>query len=574
MIFSLAFSINAVELIPYIVDWDTVDLSDLGLGSKLAIYIHTSQQNAFTLLASEISGLSSDIVTEKIWLTLKEDKSTIEIYYEDVNGKTQFAGTITPPNDEFFIQINQHGEEVGFKFTSGVIEFGASDYYIYLALNTLREDYIKTMWGISYRGSWGLGFSKLGNMQQEAEAEEVIWGDESQEVQIGTDSNDYITPCGIVVKSPATHGPSEQVLFYVPVTLSCLPDLIIEDITFFPENPLADETFTVKAIVKNVGTKEILVGGIIPTWRARISIDGTSDDWGAGRNLQPDEIYSFSKSLKLSEGTYNVVTEVDINNAITELNENNNERTETFPVVKLTCTEDWSCTEWSSCVGGYKTRTCTDSNNCGAIVNKPAESKSCVIGECTSGETKSCGSDIGRCKKGTQTCEDGEWSDCVGEISPIKEICNNNVDDDCDGLIDEYCLAGTCYDGIQNQGEEGIDCGGPCPTPCPVIEVCNNNGICETHLGETQENCLNDCPVCLGCEVFGTCVAQGRRFSIDKTSSYCSITREVLPQKEVGKSCQEDYECLSNECGNGKCISTYGLLQRIWNFIKRIFGAG
>src|SRR5208283_2039556 len=25
----------------------------------------------------------------------------------------------------------------------------------------------------------------------------------------------------------------------------------------------------------------------------------------------------------------------------------------------------------------------------------------------------------------------------------------------------------TCTDGIQNQGETGIDCGGPCPNACP-----------------------------------------------------------------------------------------------------------
>ena len=25
------------------------------------------------------------------------------------------------------------------------------------------------------------------------------------------------------------------------------------------------------------------------------------------------------------------------------------------------------------------------------------------------------------------------------------------------------CAEATCFDGIQNQGEEGVDCGGPCP---------------------------------------------------------------------------------------------------------------
>jgi PGF-pre-PGF domain-containing protein len=47
----------------------------------------------------------------------------------------------------------------------------------------------------------------------------------------------------------------------------------------------------------------------------------------------------------------------------------------------ITCTESWSCTEWSTCVNNQQTRTCTDANNCGAIVNKPAETQSCVMKE-------------------------------------------------------------------------------------------------------------------------------------------------------------------------------------------------
>ena len=39
---------------------------------------------------------------------------------------------------------------------------------------------------------------------------------------------------------------------------------------------------------------------------------------------------------------------------------------------------------------------------------------------------------------------------------------------------DEGDPAPTCYDGIQNQGESGIDCGGPC-TAC-TSTICNGNG--------------------------------------------------------------------------------------------------
>ena len=41
------------------------------------------------------------------------------------------------------------------------------------------------------------------------------------------------------------------------------------------------------------------------------------------------------------------------------------------------CTENWLCSEFSSCVDGMQTRTCTDLNNCGTSLNKPAETISC-----------------------------------------------------------------------------------------------------------------------------------------------------------------------------------------------------
>ncbi len=45
------------------------------------------------------------------------------------------------------------------------------------------------------------------------------------------------------------------------------------------------------------------------------------------------------------------------------------------------CEESWSCAEWSECANEIQVRTCTDSNNCGTTVNKPAISQSCALGE-------------------------------------------------------------------------------------------------------------------------------------------------------------------------------------------------
>ena len=50
----------------------------------------------------------------------------------------------------------------------------------------------------------------------------------------------------------------------------------------------------------------------------------------------------------------------------------------------------------------------------------------------------------------------------------------------------------TCSDSIQNQGEIGIDCGGPCPA-CMTLSTCNNgyqDGL------ETGTDCGGTCPPC------------------------------------------------------------------------------
>ncbi len=42
------------------------------------------------------------------------------------------------------------------------------------------------------------------------------------------------------------------------------------------------------------------------------------------------------------------------------------------------CTENWQCDNWSTCVDGQQSRTCTDLNNCGTTVNQPPLTRKAV----------------------------------------------------------------------------------------------------------------------------------------------------------------------------------------------------
>jgi len=68
---------------------------------------------------------------------------------------------------------------------------------------------------------------------------------------------------------------------------------------------------------------------------------------------------------------------------------------------------------------------------------------------CTSGQTIPCYSGaggtqgVGICKAGTQTCTNGQWGACQGEVTPVAEICGDGKDNNCDGQTDEGCCGYT-----------------------------------------------------------------------------------------------------------------------------------
>jgi len=90
------------------------------------------------------------------------------------------------------------------------------------------------------------------------------------------------------------------------------------------------------------------------------------------------------------------------------------------------CDENWQCGAWSTCSpGDQRTRTCTDLNQCNTTSNKPPTAESCTY--------------------------------TPPLVEPQLEAPT--------ALIDGGGNLSLCDNGIQDNDEAGIDCGGPCP-PC------------------------------------------------------------------------------------------------------------
>jgi hypothetical protein len=168
---------------------------------------------------------------------------------------------------------------------------------------------------------------------------------------------------------------------------------------------------------------------------------------------------------------------------------------------------------------------------------------------CIEGEIRPCGPDTeaGICQRGTQTCVNRTFGQCVGAVFPAARNCSSNQDNDCDGrpdnAVDNVC---TCTIGsVQTCGTHpGRDGNGQCQAGSQRCEGRGNNttstfSTCTGSVGPgPQDTCAsgND-GNCNGVENEGCACVNGQ-------------TRGCGPDTDVGLCQRGTQTCVNGSFGS------------------------
>jgi len=82
------------------------------------------------------------------------------------------------------------------------------------------------------------------------------------------------------------------------------------------------------------------------------------------------------------------------------------------------------------------------------------------------------------------------------------------------------------------------------------------------------------CNGCLKDNDANKCLPYGTRLIDDEVAKFCDISKDFVDQKSKEKSCQNNYECTTNQCIDGSCIGSdeISMFRKAINKILSIFG--
>ncbi|MBR58529.1 MAG: hypothetical protein CMH54_10970 [Myxococcales bacterium] len=160
------------------------------------------------------------------------------------------------------------------------------------------------------------------------------------------------------------------------------------------------------------------------------------------------------------------------------------------------CPQGYRCLSNGSCQAGAECEFNTDCCPPGQpTCGKTCQNFVCVGTECNIGQQEPC--HIG-CHEGTKNCDNGNWTTCSATPVMPTDICDDLIDNDCNGQTDEgcpECTAGAtqecfsaCGSGTQICGEDLI--WGECdaPTDCNCSPGQTTSRECE-QCGNEEGNC-------------------------------------------------------------------------------------
>ena len=233
-----------------------------------------------------------------------------------------------------------------------------------------------------------------------------------------------------------------------------------------------------------------------------------------------------------------------------------------------------------------------DDDTC--VSNKVLAEQSCVSGQQKTTMFNCPGNCInGACVK-IQTCSDSDGgnnifekgnlvaniiSSSTGELERVEstDSCVGSGGVEMTNVIETYCID----DGMGGQNFNSVSArclNGCVDGACIKIEPTEKTGpiILPTLPEETNQDSGNltnlaeedKTAFCSGCLLGNKCYPFGYR----KEENYCSDDNKFIVQLETDNSCDNSFQCSSNVCVSGKCVSP-SLLEKIFDWFKRLFGS-
>tara|TARA_Y100000310_G_scaffold345815_1_gene470408 strand:- start:22663 stop:24909 length:2247 start_codon:yes stop_codon:yes gene_type:complete len=198
--------------------------------SVASVFISVDETEGLVVDISQLgnANISSDAKTNKVWLY--PDNSSLGLYYEDNNGKTQLAGYVSDGTDSNsdpyngstgFLDVNfksTKNTDVQFdlvtaeltNFNLTIVPFESTELPSY-------QDNITTAW----KAGATSGIASLGATASTEEATEVTWEEgaintANSYTNLGTKDEDHRSKYGIIIRDPKSNGASDQVVLEIP----------------------------------------------------------------------------------------------------------------------------------------------------------------------------------------------------------------------------------------------------------------------------------------------------------------------------------------------------------------------